>query len=105
MYGGGVCARKAGGAARNIASSLPNPASMTVEHWNPETDGNLTEAALRRKLEARGYAVTRYVYAPGTTFPDRAHDVDKCDAVVAGRFRLTSGGGGRGAATRLYAAF
>jgi len=78
---------------------------MTVERWNPETDGNLTATALRRKLEARGYAVTRYVYAPGTNFPDHTHDGHKCDAVLAGRFRLTSGGGGRGAATRRYAVF
>jgi len=63
---------------------------MNVEHWNPEADGELTEASLRRKLEARGYAVTRYVYPPGTVFPDHTHDVDKIDAVLAGRFRLTT---------------
>lgn len=65
---------------------------MAVEHWDPRTDGALTEAALRRKLEARGYAVARYVYAPGTFFADHAHDTDKIDAVLAGRFRMTLGG-------------
>lgn len=63
---------------------------MIVEHWNPKTDGALSEAALRRKLEARGYAVTRCVYPPGTYFPDHTHEVDKMDAVLAGRFRMTT---------------
>ena len=30
----------------------------------------------------------KYVYEPGTVFPDHKHDVDKIDAVVSGRFRL-----------------
>jgi quercetin dioxygenase-like cupin family protein len=50
------------------------------------------EAALRRKLEARGFRVTRYVYSPGTYFPDHSHDIDKIDAVLSGRFRMTMGG-------------
>ena len=62
--------------------------STQVDHWRPATDGPLTEAALRRKLEQRGYRVTRYVYPPGTTFPDHTHTVDKLDAVLSGRFRL-----------------
>jgi quercetin dioxygenase-like cupin family protein len=65
---------------------------MPVEHWNPQADGPLGEAALRRKLEARGYAVTRYHYPPGTYFPDHAHGVDKIDAVLSGRFRMTMNG-------------
>lgn len=48
----------------------------------------MTEGALRAKLEALGYAVARYVYQPGTVFPDHQHAVDKIDAVVSGRFRL-----------------
>jgi quercetin dioxygenase-like cupin family protein len=62
---------------------------MPVDRWDPERDGPLSERALRRKLEGRGYGVARYVYPPGTRFPDHTHDVDKIDAVVAGRFRLT----------------
>ena len=61
---------------------------LHVEHWNTECDGKLTESALCGKLEARGYAVTRYVYPPGTYFPDHSHDVDKIDAVLSGRFLL-----------------
>ena len=62
---------------------------MPVESWDAERDGALTEGALREKLERRGYRVSRYVYPPGTYFPDHTHGVDKIDAVVSGRFRVT----------------
>ncbi len=62
---------------------------MPVYAWNSERDGAPTEQALRRKLESMGYRVARYVYPPGTYFPDHTHGVDKIDAVVSGRFRLT----------------
>ncbi len=62
---------------------------MQVEHWHPEKDGPLNEANLRRKLEERGCRVSRYLYPPGTYFPPHDHGVDKLDAVLAGRFRLT----------------
>lgn len=65
---------------------------MQVEHWDSDRDGALSEAALRRKLEARGYQVSRYVYPPGTYFPDHVHGVDKIDAVLSGRFRMTMSG-------------
>lgn len=65
---------------------------MQIEHWSPERDGALTEATMRRKLEDRGYVVTRYVYPPGTWFPDHDHGVDKIDGVLSGRFRMTMGG-------------
>lgn len=61
---------------------------MKIEHWSTERDGPLTEAAVRKKLEDRGYRVTRYVYPPGTYFPPHTHGVDKIDAVLAGRFRM-----------------
>ena len=57
-----------------------------VEHWNAETDGELSEAAMRRKLESKGYSVTRYVYPPGTCFAEHSHPVDKMDAVLCGQF-------------------
>ncbi len=65
---------------------------MKVEHWDPKVDGPLTEAGMRRKLEARGYRVACYVYPPGTSFPDHTHDIDKIDGVIAGRFRMTMAG-------------
>lgn len=65
---------------------------MAAEHWNTARDGPLTEARLRQKLASRGYRVARYIYPPGTVFPDHTHTVDKIDAVVSGRFRLTMDG-------------
>ena len=62
-----------------------------LAHWEPATDGTLTEAAMRSRLEAAGYHVTRYVYPAGTCFPAHDHDVDKMDGVLSGRFRMTIG--------------
>lgn len=62
---------------------------MNVERWDAGRDGPPTEALLRARLEGRGYAVHRYVYPPGTSFPDHAHAIDKIDAVLSGRFRMT----------------
>jgi len=66
---------------------------MKVERWDPVRDGTFTEAALRAKLEQLGYSVSRYVYSPGTYFPDHTHSVDKIDAVLSGTFRITKGEG------------
>jgi quercetin dioxygenase-like cupin family protein len=65
---------------------------MAVHRWNVALDGDFSEVALRRKLEAQGYSVARYNYSPGTVFPDHKHGVDKIDAVVSGTFRLIIGG-------------
>ena len=65
---------------------------MGVRHWNETIDGPFSEAALRRKLETAGYMVARYTYPPGTAFPDHVHEIDKIDAVVAGRFRMVVAG-------------
>ena len=64
---------------------------MQIERWDAARDGAATESALRRRLEARGYRVTRYRYEAGTYFPTHDHDVDKLDAVLSGRFRVTMG--------------
>jgi len=47
---------------------------------------------MRRKLEAMGYAVSRYTYPPGTCFPPHTHGVDKIDGVLSGRFKMTMQG-------------
>jgi quercetin dioxygenase-like cupin family protein len=65
---------------------------LAVHHWNAALDGPFSERALRDKLERLGYRIARYVYPPGTVFPDHRHGVDKVDAVIAGRFRLVIGG-------------
>src|SRR5437867_13282854 len=67
--------------------------TLPVERWDAAREGPLSGRALRRKLEGRGYRVERYVYPPGTRFPDHAHEVDKIDAVVSGRFRMTTENG------------
>src|SRR6476646_7272097 len=64
---------------------------MTPQRWSA-ADGPLTEAGLRAKLESLGYRIAKYVYEPGTVFPDHTHGVDKIDAVVSGRFRLVVSG-------------
>jgi quercetin dioxygenase-like cupin family protein len=64
--------------------------SMKVDHWRPE-DGPLTEQALKTRLQRLGYSVTRYVYPPGTCFPDHTHEVEKIDAVISGQFRIAMG--------------
>jgi quercetin dioxygenase-like cupin family protein len=64
---------------------------VKVEHWKEARDGRLDEQALKKKLEARGYSVQRYVYPPGTYFPPHAHELDKIDAVLEGRFRIAIG--------------
>ena len=63
-----------------------------IEHWDPDTDGELNEANMRAKLEALGYRVHRYIYPPGTYFPEHTHAVDKIDWVLSGRFRMTMHG-------------
>ena len=65
---------------------------MELERWNEEKEGPLSEAAIRRKLEERGYTVSRYLYPPGTYFAPHTHDVDKINAVLSGRFKLEMGG-------------
>ena len=50
--------------------------AMKVEHWDEGRDGPVSEAARRRKLQERGFSVSRYDYPPGTFFPDHTHGVD-----------------------------
>ena len=65
---------------------------LTIEHWNAGSDGELTEFAMCKKLQSRGYQVSHYVYPPGTIFPPHTHDVDKIDGVLSGRFLLQARG-------------
>ena len=67
-------------------------AHMKIFRWNPDTDGPLTEIALVNRLEKHGYSCTRYTYPSGTCFPDHDHDVDKIDAVLQGKLRITMNG-------------
>ena len=64
---------------------------MSLHHWNANW-GPLTEDSLRERLAEGGFRVTRYVYPPGTHFPDHTHSIDKKDGVYSGRFRLRTPG-------------
>ena len=61
---------------------------VVVRRWDPSLDGELNEEALRKKLEKKGYRVSRYTYGPGTYFGDHNHGVAKIDAVLSGTFRM-----------------
>lgn len=63
--------------------------TLEITHWNVDADGELSETALRCKLESLGYTVSRYLYPPGTRFPAHSHAQDKIDAVLCGRFRMS----------------
>lgn len=63
-----------------------------LARWDEATDGPLSESAMRRRLQALGYHVSRYHYPPGTFFPPHSHDVDKIDGVLSGRFRMIMAG-------------
>ena len=62
--------------------------TLNLKHWNEQVDGELTESAMREYLENQGYTVSRYVYPPGTYFPDHTHEEDKIDAVLSGQFMM-----------------
>jgi quercetin dioxygenase-like cupin family protein len=67
---------------------------VRVLRWDPGRDGELSEQAMRRKLEQLGYSVSRYVYPPSTFFGSHSHAIDKIDGVVSGRFRVRLAGEG-----------
>ena len=65
---------------------------MRVERWDPRRDGPLTEAALREKIEARGYQVSARTYEPDTVLTAPSVDRDCLDAVASGLLRVTLDG-------------
>jgi quercetin dioxygenase-like cupin family protein len=64
---------------------------VRLEKWDPAW-GRLSEAAMRKRLEDEGYDVSRYVYPPGTYFPEHTHGVDKKDSVLRGRLKIGAEG-------------
>ena len=62
---------------------------MNIYHWNSKEDGELTELNFKKKLEKLGYDVYKYYYTPGTSFGIHDHDVDKIDAVLSGKFKIS----------------
>ncbi len=64
---------------------------VQLEKWSEET-AVLSDPAMREWLEEQGYAVARYVYPPGTYFPDHTHGIDKKDGVLKGKLRIKAAG-------------
>ena len=62
---------------------------LKVEHWDSARDGTLTEENMRKKLKLQGYSCTRYIFPPGTDFPDHTHGITKKDSIVSGQFRFS----------------
>ncbi len=66
-------------------------ADVRLEHWE-DGDGPLTEKRVMRLLEREGYEVAVYAYREGTIFSEHEHAQEKCDAVLEGILRITTGG-------------
>lgn len=65
---------------------------INITHWNTQHDGLLSESAMKKILQDKGFQVTCYVYPPGTCFSEHSHAVDKIDGVLSGRFKMTMHG-------------
>ena len=62
---------------------------MRVDRWDPRRDGPVTETALRRKVESRGYQVASFAWPAGTVVAAQTQNCDRVDAVVAGILKIT----------------
>lgn len=65
---------------------------VRLRRWDAEEDAPPDEERVLDRLQARGFHASRHVYPPGTTFDEHTHEVDKIDAVLSGRFRMTAPG-------------
>ena len=68
---------------------MPNTDQIQLQRWNGPSF--LSETLMREKLESQGFRCSRLDYPPGTVFPEHSHEVDKIDAVLTGKFRVTIG--------------
>jgi quercetin dioxygenase-like cupin family protein len=66
--------------------------NLKLVHWDPAW-GPLNEQAMRQRLMAEGFSVSRYDYPPGTCFASHTHAVHKKDVVLRGRLRISWEGG------------
>jgi quercetin dioxygenase-like cupin family protein len=65
---------------------------MRIERWDARRDGPLSEAALRQKLEARGYQVSARSYPAGSVASAEADLGEGIQAVVTGLLKVTIDG-------------
>ncbi|XP_005112365.1 uncharacterized protein LOC101863317 [Aplysia californica] len=61
---------------------------VNLQKWDESSDGRLTNANMKKKLESMGYRTCRYMFSPGTDFPDHTHNITKMDAITSGRFQM-----------------
>lgn len=60
-----------------------------MEKWDQQTDGEISETAIRSKMTKRGCTtVDKYTYSIGCYFPEHTHQWPKLDAVVTGTLRI-----------------
>jgi len=65
---------------------------VRLRRWSEQEEGPPDEERLLDRLRERGFHASRHVYPPGTVFEEHTHDMDKIDAVLSGRFRMTARG-------------
>jgi quercetin dioxygenase-like cupin family protein len=65
---------------------------MRIERWDPRRDGPFNEAALRQKIEARGYRVSERTYPPGAIAAAQSVEQERLDAVASGQLKVTLDG-------------
>ena len=65
---------------------------MRIDRWDSRRDGPVTEAALRHKVDAIGYQVSKCVWAAGTVVPPETPDDERVDALVSGIVKITIDG-------------
>ncbi len=65
---------------------------MRIERWDPRRDGPLSEAALRQKLEARGYQVSSCSWPAGAIVAGQPQARERIEAVTSGLLKVTIDG-------------
>jgi quercetin dioxygenase-like cupin family protein len=63
-----------------------------IARWDVRLDGPLSEAALQRKIETRGYEVAARIYPAGRAMPAPSDPREGLAAVVRGVVKLTIDG-------------
>uniref|UniRef100_A0A158QII8 Neur_chan_LBD domain-containing protein n=1 Tax=Rodentolepis nana TaxID=102285 RepID=A0A158QII8_RODNA len=65
---------------------------LQITHWDEKKDGVFSSNKMKAMLEKEGFTVIPYTFSPGTDFPNHTHNVDKKDAITAGKFSFTMHG-------------
>nr|CDS25485.1 nicotinic acetylcholine receptor subunit alpha 8 [Hymenolepis microstoma] len=65
---------------------------LQITHWDEKKDGVCSSDKMKAMLEKEGFTVIPYTFSPGTDFPNHTHNVDKKDAITAGKFSFTMHG-------------